>query len=74
MYSLSYALQLICKWVFLEALQDLQVGIKVNGRVVNNICYANNTVLNAGNPHDLRTILDTVNIKGRNTGLKKKSG
>jgi len=33
----SMLFNLYVEWVFLEALQDLEIGIKVNGRVANSI-------------------------------------
>ncbi|XP_030764077.1 uncharacterized protein LOC115888472, partial [Sitophilus oryzae] len=43
-----------------EALEDLEVGIKVNGKSINNIRYADDTVLLAGNEKDLQCLVDRV--------------
>lgn len=44
---------LYAEWIFSQALQYLEVDIKVNGRIVNNNRYGDDTVLVAGNPQDL---------------------
>lgn len=61
---------LYVEWIFSEALQDLEISIKVNDRIVNNIRYADDTVLLAGNPQDPQTILHVVNAKGREADLR----
>jgi len=45
------------------------VGVKVNGVWVNNIRYADDTVLAADNMEDLRDILGTVRECSKNMGL-----
>lgn len=56
--------------IFSEALDDLQCGIKVNGRPVNNIRYADDTVIIADNPGDLQLMLEAINTRGKLAGLK----
>jgi len=63
-------LNLYVEWAFLEAFRDLGVGIEVNGRTVNKIRYADDTVLIVGNPHDLQIMLDAVKAKGKEAGLQ----
>lgn len=48
--SLTYIYE---EWIFSKALQDFEVSIKMNDRILNNIRYANDTVLVAGNHKDL---------------------
>jgi len=62
--------------IFQEALEERNVGVKVNGVWVNNICYADDTVLIADNMEDLRDMLGTVgecskNPEGLNINTKK---
>jgi len=45
------------------------VGVKVNGVWVNNIRYADDTVLIANNMEDLRDMLGTVGECSKNMGL-----
>lgn len=61
---------LYVEWINSEALQNLEVGIKVNGRIVNNIRNADDTVLIAGNPQNLKATLHALNAKKREAGLK----
>jgi len=45
------------------------VGVKVNAVWVNNICYADDTVLIADNLEDLRDMFGTVGECSKNMGL-----
>ena len=67
-------INLYVEQVFSETLHDILIGIKINGRAVNNIRYADDTVLIAGNMHDLQIILDRVNARGQETDLKVNVG
>lgn len=56
-----------------EALADLDCGIKVNGRIINNLRYADDTVLMASSESDLQRIVDRVNECSLKSGLKMNS-
>lgn len=55
--------------IFQEALEDREIGIKVNGVWINNIRYADDTVLIADNVKDLQDLLIAVGEHSRNMGL-----
>lgn len=55
--------------VFQEALEDAEIGIKVNGVWINNIRYADDTVLIADNMQDLQRLINTVGQHSRLMGL-----
>ena len=56
--------------IFRDALEDQEVGIKVNGEWINNIRYADDTVLLADSMADLQKLLDMINERGRAMGLE----
>ena len=56
--------------IFQEAVEYLEVGIKVNGKPINNIRYADDTVLLAGNEKDLQCLVDRVSSISQSHGLK----
>ena len=51
-------------------LDEAQVGIKIAGRNINNLRYANNTTLMAESEEELRSLLMKVKEESENTGLK----
>jgi len=53
----SLLFNLYSEAIFQEALEERNVGVKVNGVWVNNIRYADDTVLIADNMEDLRDIV-----------------
>lgn len=55
--------------IFQEALEGQEIGIKVNGIRINNIRYADDTVLIADNMNDLQTLLDMIGIHSRRMGI-----
>jgi len=55
--------------IFQEALEERNVGVKVNGVWVNKIRYADDTVLIADNMEDLREMLGTVGECSKNMVL-----
>jgi len=55
--------------IFQKALEERNVGVKVNGVWVNNICYADDTVLIADYMEDLGDMLGTVGECSKNMGL-----
>lgn len=61
--------------IFTEALTNLEMGIRVNGEYINNIRYADDTVLLATSLNDLQALLDrvrTVSVTyGLNLNIKK---
>jgi hypothetical protein len=61
--------------ILAEALNDTMEGIVINGEVINNVRYADDTVLLADSITDLQTLLEKVNVasngKGLNMNVKK---
>jgi len=55
--------------LFREALEDVEIGIKVNRVWVNNIRYADDTMLIADNMQDLQGLINTVGQHSRLMGL-----
>ena len=51
-------------------LDEAQVGIKIEGRNINNIRYANGTTLMAENKEELKGLLTKVKEKSQKVGLK----
>lgn len=55
--------------IFREAISERMEGIIVNGEVINNLRYADDTVLLASNEEDLQCLLDRVTAKCAVAGL-----
>jgi hypothetical protein len=55
--------------IFQKATEDIEKGVKVNGFYVNNIRFADDTVLIADNMADLQDLLNRVNYFGKQAGL-----
>ena len=55
--------------IFQEALEDVEMGVKVNGVWINNIRYADDTVLIADNIHDLQQLVNKVGEQSKAMGL-----
>nr|ADF18552.1 endonuclease-reverse transcriptase [Bombyx mori] len=55
--------------VMSKALENLEVGIGINGRVVNNLRYADDTILIAASEADLQAIVNKVNECSEEAGL-----
>ena len=51
-------------------LEEAQAGIKIAGRNINNLRYADNTTLMAESEEDLKSLLMKVKEKSENVGLK----
>ena len=51
-------------------LDEVQAGIKIAGRNINNLIYADNTSLMAGSEEELKSILMKVKEESEETGLK----
>lgn len=56
--------------IMAEALEDLDCGVKVNGRLINNLRYADDTVLIASSEQELQKIVDRVNVCSEKAGLE----
>lgn len=56
--------------IFNETLEDEEGGIVINGEVLNNIRYADDTVLLASNPIDIQRLLNKLNDRCNEYGLK----
>jgi len=55
---------------FTESISESPMGIKVNGIPINNIRYADDTVIIADSAPDLPTLLDKVNEESQRLSLK----
>ena len=51
-------------------LEEAQAGIKIAGRNINNLRYADNTTLTAESEEELKSLLLKVKEEGENVGLK----
>ena len=51
-------------------LEEAQAGIKISGRNINNLTYADNTTLVAENKEELKSLLMKVKEESKNVGLK----
>ena len=51
-------------------LEEAQAGIKISGRNINNLTYADNTTLVAENKEELKSLLMKVKEESKNAGLK----
>ena len=51
-------------------LDELQVGVKIGGRNINNLRYADDTTLMAGSREELKSHLLTVKEKSERASLK----
>ena len=56
--------------IFDRALSDTEDGIKINGQTVNNLRYADDTVILADNQEALQRLIDRINTEGERLGLK----
>ena len=51
-------------------LKEAQAGIKINGRNINNLRYADDTTLMAESEEELKSLLMKVKEEGEEVGLK----
>ena len=51
-------------------LEEAQVGIKIFGRNINNLRYADDTTLMAESEEELKSLLMKVKVESKNVGLK----
>ena len=51
-------------------LEETQAGIKISGRNINNLRYADDTTLMAEHGEELKSLLMKVNVKSEKVGLK----
>ena len=51
-------------------LEEVQDGIKIAGRNINNLRYADDTTLMAESEEELKSLLMTVKMKSEKAGLK----
>ena len=51
-------------------LEEAQAGIKIAGRNINNLRYADDTILMAGNEEELKSLLMKVKEESEKVGLK----
>uniref|UniRef100_A0A8D8PQH9 Craniofacial development protein 2 n=1 Tax=Cacopsylla melanoneura TaxID=428564 RepID=A0A8D8PQH9_9HEMI len=57
------------EFIFREALQNTEAGILLNGKKINNIRYADDTVIFSDNLSSLQTLMDNVTKHSRDYGL-----
>lgn len=55
--------------VISKALEGLAAGVKVNGKIINNLRYADDTILIASTEKDLQEVVDKVNNSSERAGL-----
>ena len=53
-----------------EMLEEAQAGIKIAGRNINNLTYADDTTLMAESEEELKSLLMKVKVKSEKVGLK----
>ena len=51
-------------------LEETQAGIKIAGRNINNLRYADNTTLMAESEEELKSVLMNVKVESENVGLE----
>ena len=51
-------------------LDEAQVGIKIAGRNISNLRYADDTILMAESEEELKSLLMKVKVESENVGLK----
>ena len=51
-------------------LEEIQAGIKISGRNINNLRYADDTTLMAESEEELKSLLMKVKVEGEKVGLK----
>ena len=51
-------------------LEEAQAGIKIAGRNINNLRYADNTILKAESEEELKSLLMKVKVESEIVGLK----
>ena len=51
-------------------LEDTQAGIKIAGRNINNLIYADVTILMAENEEELKSLLMKVKVESEKVGFK----
>ena len=67
----SCLFNLYAEYILLNArLDETQAGIKIAGRNINNLRYADNTTLMAESEEELKSLLMKVNEKSEKVGLK----
>ena len=54
----------------LDVLEEAQAGIKIAGRNINNIRYADDTTLMAESEEELKSLLMKVKVESEKVGLK----
>ena len=57
-------------WETLDWKEETQAGIKIAGRNINNLRYADDTTLMAKSEEELKSLLMKVKVESENVGLK----
>lgn len=56
--------------IFDKALQDVTSGIKINGHLINNLRFADDTAIISDDPAGLQHMLNKLTVEGESLGLK----
>ena len=68
-----YLFNLYAEYIMRNAVQEeTQAGIKITGRNINNLRYADDTILTAEREEELKSLLMKVKMESENVGLKLK--
>ena len=69
LYIVTLLIYLICRYIMQNAgLDEAQAGIKIAGRNVNNLTYANDTTLMAESEEELKSLLMKVKEESEKVG------
>ena len=60
----------IYKWSYNAGLEEAQAGIKIAGRTINNLRYADDTILMAESEEELKSLLMKIKEESEKAGLK----
>ena len=71
LYIVTLLIDLYAEYIMRNAgLDEAQAGIKIAGRNINNLRYADNTTLMAGSEEELKSLLIKVKEESEKSGLK----
>jgi len=56
--------------IFQNASDEAEDGLKVNGKLINNLRYADDTVIIADSPEGLQRLIDSISTSGDEMGLR----
>ena len=71
MYTVTQLINLYAEYIMRNAaLDEAQAGIKIAGRNINNLIYADDTTFMAKSEEELKNLLKNVKEESRNVGLR----